>query len=171
MLAVLVIALLGLYIYGKSQTETPVVETNNSQNQNSVSALDQPANGNVNAAANANATQPANAPANTPGQFSGEADIQGGDTAVFEVIYDGAKFSPATLTIKQGDIVVFKNQSDGPFWPASAPHPSHTNYPEFDSKSAIAAGKSFEFKFTKIGSWGYHDHLNSSAFGTIKVTQ
>jgi len=172
-LAVLVIGLLGLYIYGKSQTETPVVETNSSQDQNSASALNAPENGNTaanqNSAANANAN--ANRPANTQGQYSDESDIQSGDTAVFEVVYDGTKFSPASLTIKQGDIVVFKNQSDGPFRVASDPHPTHSNYPEFDSKTAIAAGSSFEFKFTKIGTWGYHDHLNASATGTIKVTK
>jgi plastocyanin len=171
-LAVLVIGLLGLYAYGKSQSQPPVVETN-SQNENAASALpdnsNAAVNANANANVNANANKPANTPANTQGQFSGEADVTG-DTAVKEVVYDGTKFTPATVTIKVGDIVVFKNQGTSPFRVASDPHPTHTNYPEFDSKSAVAAGKSYEFKFTKVGTWGYHDHMNPSATGTVKVT-
>jgi plastocyanin len=173
--AVLVIGLLGLYIYGKSQTQTPVVQTN-SQNQNTASALDIPENANAdsmanaNANANANNSQPANAAANAQGQYSSEADVTG-DTMVHQVSYDGTKFSPASLTVKVGDIVVFKNNSSGPFRVASDPHPTHTNYPEFDSKTPVAAGQTYEFKFTKIGSWGYHNHMNPSATGTIKVTK
>lgn len=176
-LAVLVIALLGLYIYGKSKTETPTVQTN-TQNSDAASALDDQAgsdmqtnsspDANANANANANSAVPA---ANTQGQFSGEEDIQSGDTAVHEITYDGSKFSPASLTVKKGDIVVFKNAGTKGFWPASGPHPQHTNYPEFDAKASVAPGQSFQFKFVKPGNWPFHDHLNSSAFGTIKVNE
>lgn len=173
-LAVLVIGLLGLYIYGKSQTQTPTVSTS-SQAQNSASALNSAANSNENANANSatNANTNANTQANTPannsqGQFSNESDNK---SEVRQVVYDGSKFTPSTLTIKVGDTVVFKNASKEPFRVASDPHPSHTNYPEFDSKGPVAAGASFQFIFTKIGSWGYHNHLNASATGTIKVTK
>lgn len=105
----------------------------------------------------------------TQGHFSAEQDIEGVDVQVFEIVYNGDSFSPSTLFIKNGDIIIFKNESKGDFWPASNPHPLHTDYPEFDPKKPVAAGKTYEFKFTKAGTWKFHDHLNSPARGTIVV--
>jgi hypothetical protein len=34
-----------------------------------------------------------------------------------------------------------------------------------------SAGTSYAFTFGKIGSWGYHNHLNHGATGTVVVTQ
>ena len=89
--------------------------------------------------------------------------------AKLEVIYTANGFSPKSLIVKAGDTVVFKNNSGRDFWPASAPHPIHTNYPEFDAKRAITSGASYSFTFTRVGSWKYHDHLNPSINGTIAV--
>ena len=93
----------------------------------------------------------------------------GNDVQVFEITYDGKAYTPAVLSIKNGDIIVFKNNSEGEFWPASAQHPSHLEYPEFDPKKPVAAGQTWQFKFTKSGAWGFHDHLNPKAFGKITV--
>lgn len=93
------------------------------------------------------------------------------DVQVFEVVYNGSEYSPATSTIRVGDIVIFKNNSKGSFQPASSPHPNHTDYPEFDAQKPIAAGQSFQFKFTKAGTWRFHDHLSSHVRGTIVVEQ
>ncbi len=103
------------------------------------------------------------------GHFSTEQDVEGVDVQVFEVAYDGDAYTPNTLSVKNGDIVIFKNNSKGDFWPASNPHPLHTDYPEFDPKKPIAAGKTFEFKFTKVGTWKFHDHLNPTARGAVTV--
>ena len=92
------------------------------------------------------------------------------DILVVQVDYDGVKFSPSSVDIKVGDIVIFKNNSSGEMWPASAPHPSHTAYPEFDAKEAIDPGGKWQFKFEKAGNWKYHNHLNPSAFGAVNVT-
>lgn len=83
----------------------------------------------------------------------------------------GSAFEPVTLTIKKGTKVTFQNTSSKPVWPASAPHPVHTNYPEFDAKKGIAAGSSWEFTFDKVGTWAYHDHLNSAVTGKVIVTE
>ena len=85
------------------------------------------------------------------------------------ITYADSGFSPQSLTIKAGDTVIFKNNSDGDFWPASGPHPAHTNYPEFDAKKAISTGGSYSFTFTRTGSWKYHNHLNPASTGTIVV--
>ncbi len=104
------------------------------------------------------------------GTFSnGEEANAGSDIQVVEVLYDGKNFSPVNIDIKVNDYVFFKNNSSVDFWPASANHPTHSLYPEFDAKKAIAPGKTFKFQFTKAGSWDDHDHLNPEAMGVVNV--
>lgn len=107
-----------------------------------------------------------------PSTFSDGSEAEGmaPDILVSEIVYDGKAFSPSTLNIKVGDIVVFRNKSEGDMWPASAPHPTHTDYPEFDPKDSIASGAKWQFTFLKVGNWKFHDHLNSSVFGTVNVS-
>lgn len=86
------------------------------------------------------------------------------------VTYTDSGFSPKEITIKAGDTVNFVNESSKSFWPASNPHPVHTDYPEFDAKKDISAGDTYSFKFEKVGTWGYHNHKNPSQIGTVIVT-
>ena len=65
----------------------------------------------------------------------------------------------------------FPGGSGAKVWIASDPHPVHTAYPGFDSHTDIGAGESFSFTFDKVGSWGYHNHLNSTVRGTVVVTE
>lgn len=109
------------------------------------------------------------ATSNSSSTPSGEEGIESPDVMVYEIAFNGTAYSPSSLTIKKGDIVVFKNNSDKKFWPASNDHPGHTLYPEFDADRGIEAGGKYEFKFAKAGSWGFHDHLTPSAKGVIKV--
>lgn len=85
------------------------------------------------------------------------------------VAYNGENFSPEKVTIKKGGKVVFKNESNKDFWPASDFHPSNGVYQEFDSKKSIAKGEIWEFTFTQTGEWGYHDHLFPFHKGTVVV--
>ncbi len=78
-------------------------------------------------------------------------------------------FSPASLTIRQGDTVKFKTEAGKDFWPASDLHPTHEIYSEFDPKQPIAPGQSWSFTFDKIGGWQYHNHLFSKHRGVIVV--
>lgn len=103
------------------------------------------------------------------GTFSEEEDLLSTDVAVFKVVYDGASFAPKIVNARKGDIVVFENSSLGEFWVASDPHPTHTGYPEFNSDKGLPPGESFSFKFEKSGTFGYHNHLNSSIFGEVVV--
>lgn len=95
-------------------------------------------------------------------------------------------FSPASVTVMQGQAVTFVNQSSQPMWIASNPHPTHTAYDgtdrtthcaagytgvaPFDECTQAAPGSSWSFTFDKAGSWGYHDHLDHSLTGTVVVT-
>ncbi|MBI2594782.1 MAG: cupredoxin domain-containing protein [Candidatus Colwellbacteria bacterium] len=97
------------------------------------------------------------------------ASIETGTGEAAVVTYTDNGFSPATLTVKKGETVTFKNNSGKSFWPASAVHPTHTVYPEFDAKQGIAPGAAYSFTFSRTGSWKYHNHLNPSLTGTITV--
>lgn len=88
--------------------------------------------------------------------------------AAATITYTSSGFSPATLTVKSGTVVTVKNNSSDPLQFSSDPHPQHTDNTELNM-SVLAAGKSGTFTVTKMGTWGYHDHLNSSMTGTIDV--
>lgn len=85
------------------------------------------------------------------------------------VTYTQTGFSPATLRVSLGTTVTFRNETSEPLWVASNPHPTHGNYSVFDAEVSIDQGAVFSFTFTKIGTWGYHNHMHSSFGGTIIV--
>ena len=134
------------------------------------------------------ADTPADQPADTPGSNdTGNLAVSGDDGApaggggsqpqpavrqpsVFVVTYTSSCFTPSSITIQNGDIVTFKNNSNKNMWPASDPHPSHSAYPEFDPGQDIAPGSTWSFTFNKSGSWGYHDHNKPSCHGTVTVS-
>lgn len=164
-IAVVVVLVIGLFIYNRGQNHQ---STTNSNNSNVTSQTD--VNSNVDANANTNATADSNSEEmSTKPPILEKDKPDGNDVAVFEINFDGKAFSPNQLTVKSGDVVVFNNKSNVDFWPASGPHPQHTNYPEFDPKKAIPAGGSWKFTFTKVGTWPFHDHLMPSVFGSITV--
>ena len=90
-------------------------------------------------------------------------------TAEIDMTADG--FSPANITVKAGIVVVFKNTGTSPRWPASNPHPTHTDLPGFDPLRGIGAGEGFSFTFTKVGTWKFHDHLNPTQGGSVTVVE
>jgi len=91
-------------------------------------------------------------------------------TKVDKVYYDGLNFIPSTIVVNKGDSVTFINSTTGKMSVASNPHPSHTDYPEFDQYKSSAKGlTSFTFVFDKVGVWGYHNHAAPNIGGTITV--
>lgn len=160
----------GYYVYDqqKNQAQAPTTDTGQEIVNNNSANSTMPTNNANTAPVQTNLNANTNAPVN--GVFSGEPNLDGPDVQVTEVWYDGSTFKPASVTVKARDIVVFKNMSDGAFWPASNPHPTHTLYPEFDARKGIAGGQNYQFKFTKVGTWGYHDHLHNTITGTVVVT-
>ncbi len=79
-------------------------------------------------------------------------------------------YEPKEVTIHQGDVVTWVNESGEFHWPASDLHPTHGVYPEFDPLTPIAPGDEWSFKFDKVGVWKYHDHIRANKTGTITVT-
>ncbi len=114
---------------------------------------------------------------------NGETMIDEGGEVVREgtiVSYTADGFTPKTITIKKGELITFVNGSGTKMWVASAQHPAHIVY----SGTTLAAhcpdtsgtafdqcesGMSFTFTFTKTGTWGYHNHLRASDWGSITV--
>src|SRR3989344_4989412 len=76
--------------------------------------------------------------------------------------------NPSSVDINVGDTVVWLNKDPAKHHIASDPHPSHTALPGFESVD-LSASQTYSFKFTKVGTWGYHDHLNPNIKGTIIV--
>jgi len=95
----------------------------------------------------------------------------------YEIIYSENGFSPADFQVPKGTEIEFVNNSQTPFWPASAVHPTHNVYPTkggcigstFDACKAILPGETWSFVFDISGLWKYHDHLNPSHQGNIVV--
>jgi hypothetical protein len=85
------------------------------------------------------------------------------------IVFDGTQFRPQELTIERGMRVVFKNESQGAFWPASSLHPYHTVYSDFDPKKPIPQDSSWSFIFNAPGTWSFHDHMRPYIKGVIKV--
>ena len=93
------------------------------------------------------------------------------------VTYTNSGYSPSALTIKKGEMVIFKNQSSQSMWTASAVHPTHRVYPTtggclgstFDAWAGIQPGNSWSFKFDISGTWKYPNHLNPGDTGSIDV--
>lgn len=83
-------------------------------------------------------------------------------------INSSGNYSPLNLTLNKGDTIRWVNNDNKKHWPASDPHPQHTNYSGFDSLG-ITLGKSWSFTFSSQGSWGWHDHQFPSTTGTITV--
>ncbi|MFA5933835.1 MAG: hypothetical protein WC795_01250 [Candidatus Paceibacterota bacterium] len=116
---------------------------------------------------------PESTPLNTNGPTSGK-QMEDGTVSVSineepVVTYTDNGFSPGVLTVAIGTKVKFINESNGGMWVASAPHPTHTALPGFDEKMAVQKGGTYEYTFTKEGTWKYHNHVSANHYGSIIV--
>lgn len=87
------------------------------------------------------------------------------------VSYTDSGFSAASISVKSGTTVVFTNQSSKSMWVASVVHPTHQLLPGFDQLKSVGKGGSYEYTFTKVGTWRYHNHVSPSDTATVIVTQ
>jgi plastocyanin len=88
-----------------------------------------------------------------------------------EIDITSSGFSPSHVKVTSGTIVTFKNTGTKLHWPASDPHPTHTDLPGFDSLKGLANGETYSFTFTKAGTWGLHDHLIPTLTADVTVVQ
>ncbi|MBI2620732.1 cupredoxin domain-containing protein [candidate division WWE3 bacterium] len=90
---------------------------------------------------------------------------------VVTIVYTEDGFSPNVVTVKKGDKVRWVNESSAMMWVASAVHPTHQLYPEFDQRETVDRGGVYEFAFDKIGDWKYHSHTNPSITAAVIVEE
>ena len=83
--------------------------------------------------------------------------------------YTDGGFVPSSVTIAAGGSVTWTNNSSGPMWVASSPHPAHTDYPGFDELKRVEKGGKYTFTFTKVGMWKFHNHAKASDYGAVIV--
>jgi plastocyanin len=87
----------------------------------------------------------------------------------FTITYTDKGFQPSFLSVRAGDVVKFRNQSPIGMWVASNPHPTHTDYIEFDAGNSVNANGEYSFTFNRVGVWGFHNHLNPNHQAVISV--
>ena len=104
-------------------------------------------------------------------ESTGTGTEKGGVMGEAVVTYTDNGFMPATITVKKGTAVTFRNESTGGMWTASATHPTHQLLPGFDQKKSVVKGGTYEYTFAKVGTWKYHNHVAASDFGSVTVTE
>lgn len=84
--------------------------------------------------------------------------------ALVEYTLDG--FSPDSVTLQVGEKILFSDLVNGDMWVASAPHPIHTDYVEFNQGGV---GLEYLFTFSEPGTYYYHNHKQPENQGVILV--
>lgn len=111
----------------------------------------------------ASSTPAATTPASTAPAASGT-----NQKAIATIAYVNNGFSPSSLTVKAGDKVTFKNTSSQAIQVQSNPHPTHTDDQDLNV-GVIASGQSITITVSQTGTFGYHNHLDSSQGGSITI--
>ncbi len=108
----------------------------------------------------------------TSGAIGGQGSEmeKGGVVARSVVTYTDTGFAPTSVSVKRGTTVTFVNESSGAMWVASDVHPTHQLLPGFDQLKSVTNGGTYEYTFTKVGTWRYHNHVKPEAKGTVIVT-
>lgn len=105
------------------------------------------------------------------GEEGSNTTEKGGSQEKTVVTLTDKGYSPTPITVKVGTTVTFVNESNGTMWTASAMHPTHLELPGFDELEGVSRGGSYNYTFTKVGTWKYHNHMNASQIGAIIVVE
>ncbi len=84
-----------------------------------------------------------------------------------------AGFNPKEVTVNAGDSVTWVNNSSKTIQIGSDNHPTHTLNPDLTGGQYVIEVPVGESKTvsagTKVGRWGFHNHLKPSETGTVVV--
>lgn len=101
----------------------------------------------------------------TPLSSSPAAETQ---AVMATITYTDSGYSPETTTVKTGQTIAIKNDSETQMQFDSDPHPIHTTNQELNVE-IVEPGEVKTFTVTKTGTFGYHNHLNPSQTGKIII--
>lgn len=95
------------------------------------------------------------------------------------IVMSDEGFTPQYVSIQKGEKVTWVIEGKNRYWPASDPHPSHTQYPEkggciastLDACEALWQGRRYSFVFNKTGLWNIHDHLHPGNTMIVEVNE
>ncbi|MBI3261000.1 cupredoxin domain-containing protein [Candidatus Berkelbacteria bacterium] len=99
---------------------------------------------------------------------SGSTSTSVSEPKTYKIELEQDGFKTTNLSINAGDSVIFEIKDEGSYQIRSGPHPTHIDIPELDS-GVVAKGAKYTFKFTKAGTFRFHDHLHTNFTGTITV--
>ncbi len=84
------------------------------------------------------------------------------------ITYTDDGFSPSSSMVKAGGTVTVTNNSSRDLEFSSNNHPAHTDETELNMDT-LSPGKSGTFRVTKMGTWGFHNHLTPQDTGSLMV--
>ncbi len=79
------------------------------------------------------------------------------------VTYTESGFSPSTITVKAGESITFRNESNSVMWVKSETQGG------FDAGAGVAKGGVYTFKFSQAGTWTFTNNTHMQHQGTIVV--
>ncbi len=94
---------------------------------------------------------------------------KGGVSARTVVTYTNTGFAPQRITVKKGTFVAFINDSTVMMQVAGGAHEDHDR--AFEQPQAVGKGGSFEYEFSTVGTFTYHNHDNAAHTGTVVVEE
>lgn len=103
----------------------------------------------------------------TPSTSEQTSDTSAAPKSV-KVEYTDNGFAKTSYTVAKGGTVKVVNDSSNDMEFSSDDHPTHLENSELN-QGTLASGESQEFNVDTTGTWGIHDHLNSSHTTTLIV--
>lgn len=83
--------------------------------------------------------------------------------ATYNVTIQNFTFSPASLTVKKGDIVIWTNKD-----PMGHTVTGNNGSP---SSQVLSTNGTYSYTFNSVGTFAYHCSIHPSMMGTVTVTQ
>lgn len=80
-----------------------------------------------------------------------------------------AGYLPTSLVIEKGEKILFENKSNKTYWPQVVFQPLPKGNVRHESPQALKPQETWLYKFDLIGTWYYHDKLNSKINGVVHV--
>ncbi len=96
-------------------------------------------------------------------------DIWGTTIKRNQVIYADGCFLPNPLKIKAGESVIFTDKDEKEMWIESDKKGDDLILRNFTSGQSWSVGQSYSYKFSKTGSYGYHNKKKPQDVGRIIV--